>query len=62
MIERVFCQAAKCRTLDRIVIATDDSRIEECVKNFGGDVVMTPTDTPTGTDRIAPGGQADTGV
>jgi 3-deoxy-manno-octulosonate cytidylyltransferase (CMP-KDO synthetase) len=53
MIERVWNQALKCRTLDRRVVATDDSRIAECVEKFGGMVVMTPDDTPTGTDRIA---------
>lgn len=53
MIERVWCQALKCRTLDRVVVATDDARISDCVKKIGGEVVMTPSDTPTGTDRIA---------
>ncbi len=53
MIERVWRQTLKCRTLDKIVVATDDERIADCVKNIGGEVVMTPTDTPTGTDRIA---------
>ena len=53
MIERVWCQALKCATLDRVVVATDDKRIADCVNNFGGEVMMTPSDTPTGTDRIA---------
>ncbi len=53
MIERVWRQANKCRTLDEIVVATDDARIADCVREFGGEVMMTPADTPTGTDRIA---------
>ncbi len=53
MIERVWSQALKCRTLDMLVVATDDERIASCVRGFGGKVVMTPVDTPTGTDRIA---------
>lgn len=53
MIERVWNQALKCRTLDKLVVATDDERIAACVTGFGGRVVMTPADTPTGTDRIA---------
>lgn len=53
MIERVWRQAARCATLDQIVVATDDERIAGCVREFGGEVVMTPADTPTGTDRIA---------
>lgn len=53
MIERVYRQAGRCRTLDRIVVATDDQRIADCVKGFGGEVLMTPADCPTGTDRTA---------
>ena len=53
MIERVWNQALKCRTLDALVVATDDRRFADCVTDFGGRVVMTPKDTPTGTDRIA---------
>ena len=50
MIERVYRQAEKS-DLDKIVVATDDERIAECVKNFGGNVVMTNPDLPSGTDR-----------
>ena len=53
MIERVCRQAGLCRRLDRIVVATDDERIAACVKGFGGEVLMTPVDCPTGTDRTA---------
>ena len=53
MIERVWNQALKCSTLDKLVVATDDERIAAVVTGFGGEVVMTPMDTPTGTDRIA---------
>lgn len=50
MIERVYRQAEKS-DLDKIVVATDDDRIANCVKNFGGNVVMTSPDLPSGTDR-----------
>ncbi len=50
MIERVYRQAEKSK-LDRIIVATDDARIEKCVKDFGGNVVMTSTELATGTDR-----------
>ncbi len=52
MIQHVYervCQAA----VDEVVVATDDSRIQECVLQFGGKVVMTSPNHPTGTDRIA---------
>lgn len=50
MIERVYKQAVKSN-LDKVLVATDDERIAECVKGFGGNVVMTNPDLPTGTDR-----------
>lgn len=50
MIERVYRQAEKS-DLDKILVATDDDRIANCVKNFGGNVVMTSPDLPSGTDR-----------
>ena len=49
MIERVYVQARKA--LDKVVVATDDPRIYDCVKGFGGEVVMTRTDHRCGTER-----------
>ena len=37
--------------LDKVVVATDDSRIKETVLAFGGQVVMTSSEHPSGTDR-----------
>lgn len=51
MLQRVYEQAAKSRLLSKVVVATDDARIYEHVKNFGGNVVMTATHHPSGTDR-----------
>lgn len=39
--------------LDAIVVATDDPRILETVRSFGGMAVMTSPDHQSGTDRIA---------
>ena len=50
MIERVYKQAIKSN-LNKVLVATDDERIADCVKGFGGNVVMTNPDLPTGTDR-----------
>ncbi len=49
MIQRVYEQAEK--SLDQVIVATDDMRIEKVVKDFGGKVVMTSTNHTTGTNR-----------
>jgi 3-deoxy-manno-octulosonate cytidylyltransferase (CMP-KDO synthetase) len=45
--------AKKAETLDEVLVATDDGRIVEAVEKFGGRAVMTPSELPSGTDRIA---------
>lgn len=52
MIQRVYEQALKSE-LDAVVVATDDVRIADAVKTFGGNVVMTSENHPSGTDRCA---------
>lgn len=51
MIERVHSRAKQ--VFEHVYVATDDSRIEEQVRRFGGNVIMTKADHPSGTDRIA---------
>lgn len=51
MIRRVYEQAAKSAAA-RVVVATDDERIEREVHGFGGQVVMTDKSHVSGTDRI----------
>ncbi len=53
MVQRVYEQVKKARLLDRVVIATDDTRIEKCVHTFGGEVLMTSPDIQSGSDRVA---------
>ncbi|MDY0261189.1 3-deoxy-manno-octulosonate cytidylyltransferase [Syntrophotalea acetylenica] len=53
MIQRVYERAAQARCIDRVVVATDDCRIAEEVRRFGGEVRMTRADHATGTDRLA---------
>lgn len=53
LIEHVYRQARQARQLDRVVVLTDDARIFDAVKAFGGDVEMTPEDCASGTDRVA---------
>lgn len=53
MIQHVYERASKAGLLSSVVVATDDRRVEECVIDFGGKVVMTSRQNPTGTDRVA---------
>lgn len=53
LIQHVYESAVKTRTLDRVVVATDDRRIAETVRGFGGEVVMTAKEHASGTDRLA---------
>lgn len=51
MIQRVSEQAKKCEAFTKVIVATDDERIFNHVKNFDGEVVMTRTDHVSGTAR-----------
>ncbi|WP_419701899.1 3-deoxy-manno-octulosonate cytidylyltransferase [Mucilaginibacter sp. NFX135] len=53
MIQRVYEQAKKCRSLNEVVVATDDDRIFSHVQAFGGVAVMTADTHQSGTDRCA---------
>lgn len=51
MIQRVWQQA--CRSdASRVVIATDDTRIQQVAEGFGAEVCITRSDHPSGTDRL----------
>ncbi|MBR1608397.1 MAG: 3-deoxy-manno-octulosonate cytidylyltransferase [Kiritimatiellae bacterium] len=43
----------RAKTLDEVVVATDDERIAAAVEGTGARAVMTPSDLPSGTDRVA---------
>lgn len=53
MIERVYRQASLAKTLNAVMVATDDQRIADAVNAFGGQVAMTRDDHRSGTDRLA---------
>lgn len=53
MIQRVYEQAKKAKSLAHVVVATDDERIFEHVKSFGGEAMMTAAEHQSGTDRCA---------
>ncbi|MBO4489221.1 MAG: 3-deoxy-manno-octulosonate cytidylyltransferase [Bacteroidales bacterium] len=50
MIQRVYEQV-KASPLSRVIVATDHPLIRDCVEAFGGEVMMTSPEHPSGTDR-----------
>ena len=53
MIQSVYEQVKLAENVDEIIVATDDDRIFDHVKSFGGEVMMTDPNHPSGTDRCA---------
>jgi 3-deoxy-manno-octulosonate cytidylyltransferase (CMP-KDO synthetase) len=53
MIERVYNRAKEAKSISRVIVATDDERIADCVKKFGGEVIITDVNHQSGTDRCA---------
>lgn len=51
MVQRVYERASESGA-ERVVVATDDSRVANVVKAFGGQVCMTAPDHASGTDRL----------
>lgn len=53
MIQHVYERVSRAGGLGSVYVATDDERIEQIVLGFGGQVVMTPVEAASGTDRIS---------
>lgn len=53
LVQHVYEQASKATRIAGVVVATDDDRIVRAVESFGGRVMMTREDHPSGTDRVA---------
>lgn len=53
LIRRSWEAAMAVRGIDRVVVATDDSRIADHATGFGAEVVMTSPDARNGTERCA---------
>lgn len=53
MVQHVFERVRQAKSVDRVLIATDDERILQAVAAFGGDALMTRPDHRSGTERMA---------
>src|SRR5205823_3004098 len=53
LVQHVYERACRARRASEVLIATDDPRIVAAVQSFGGRVVLTRRDHPSGTDRVA---------
>ncbi len=53
MIQHVYERANDADLLDQLIVATDDERIIEAVEAIDGTAMMTNSNHPTGTDRVA---------
>lgn len=53
LVQRSFEAASQVRSAGSVQIATDDDRIADVIRSFGGQVIMTPIECANGTERIA---------
>ena len=53
MVVRTFQGAQACPDIDRIIVATDSDEIAQVLEQVGAEVIMTPENLPTGSDRVA---------
>ena len=53
MIQHVWERAKQARSLEDVIVATDDERVFSAVRAFGGNVEMTAPYHSCGTDRLA---------
>ncbi len=60
VVQRVHDAAVSSGVFSEVVVATDDERIAQAVRDFGGAVAMTSPEHLTGTDRVAEVAQATT--
>ena len=62
LVQHVYESACRSRAAE-IIVATDDARVADAVRSFGGQVAMTRDDHPSGTDRVAEvAGQLDADI
>jgi 3-deoxy-manno-octulosonate cytidylyltransferase (CMP-KDO synthetase) len=58
MVQHVYERCVEARCFSRILVATDDARVVDAVKAFGGEAVLTSPACASGTDRVAEAARA----
>ncbi|MCL4523035.1 MAG: 3-deoxy-manno-octulosonate cytidylyltransferase [Acidobacteria bacterium] len=53
MIQHVVERVRQAKRVSRVVVATDDQRIRDAVRGFGGEAMMTRSDHRSGSERVA---------
>jgi 3-deoxy-manno-octulosonate cytidylyltransferase (CMP-KDO synthetase) len=53
VIQHVYERVCYSKLFHEVIVATDDNRIKDAVRGFGGKAMMTSPDHPSGSDRIA---------
>jgi 3-deoxy-manno-octulosonate cytidylyltransferase (CMP-KDO synthetase) len=53
VLQHVYERASKCSLLDRIIIATDDSRIADCANGISAECFLSQSPHSCGTERVA---------
>jgi len=53
LVQHVYERASQARTVAKVIVATDDQRVCDAVRSFGGEVIMTSSEHLSGTDRVA---------
>jgi len=53
LVQHVWERTKRAKSVDRVIVATDDMRIAEAAFDFGAEVALTSPKHPTGTDRLA---------
>jgi len=53
MIQHTYESASKSKLIEKLILAVDDEKVASVARGFGADVIETPKEIASGSDRIA---------
>ena len=53
MIQHTYENASKSKLIEKLILAVDDTKVASVARGFGADVIETPKEIASGSDRIA---------